>query len=98
MVKTFKDITDTGEVILDKSYSNAIQGINIAMAVTTAMSYHEVVKEILTKYIDINKNGIKGHIMYAFAISVVASLVFLLTDKYESDRIKSSKLVKLVRS
>ena len=95
--KLFDQTLTDARMVVDRSYETAVQSVNTGFALVTAMSYMELVKEIVNRKIDMNKNGIKGLMIYAAVVTLMSSIVFTVTDQYAKNELKKSKLATLVR-
>jgi hypothetical protein len=88
LLKNAKNVTAT---VVEETYNTGIVSINAAMAITTALAWHQTANSLIKKYVPTVRYT-EFNIVYACMVTVLSSLVFLITQKYLKPSVKKTQI------
>jgi hypothetical protein len=86
-----KTLIGTTRTIMNETYNTAIIGVNTGMALAVALAWNETAKKIIKQHVQI-KNLTNYHIVYAAAVTMLAGLIFTLTQLFFKPSIKRTEV------
>lgn len=86
-----KTLIGTTRTIMNETYNTAIIGVNTGMALAVALAWNDTAKKIIKHHVQI-KNLTKYHIVYAAAVTMLAGLIFTLTQLFFKPSIKRTEV------
>lgn len=87
-LKNAKDVSTT---VVEETYNTGIVSINAAMAMTSALAWHQTATSIINKYVP-KVRYTEFNVVYACMVTVLTTLVFLLTQKFFKPSIKKTQI------
>lgn len=88
-------VHDVTASVLEESYNTGVIGINAAMALTTALAWHQTANSLIKKYVPVVRVT-EFNIIYACMVTVLSSLVFMLTQKFLKPSIKRTEITPVI--
>lgn len=86
-----RTLIGTTRTILSETYNTAVIGINTGMALAVALAWNESAKLLIKHHVSAKKTG-KYQIVYAATITMVAALVFTITQLYFKPSMKRTEV------
>ena len=83
-----KDLTQ----IIDNTYLNSLQNINLGFMLASALAWHEAVKYFIMRSIKFNRGQPMYYIYYALLVTVVAAFMLTITKKYFNNKLQDPKI------
>jgi len=89
--KFLKNAQKVSTTVVEETYNTGIISINAALAIASALAWHQTATAIIKKHVPTVRYT-EYNIAYACAVTVVASLVFLFTQKFLKPSIKKTEI------
>lgn len=86
-----KTLIGTTRTIMNETYNTAIIGVNTGMALAVALAWNDTAKKIIKHHVQV-KNLTNYHIVYAAAVTMLAGLIFTLTQLFFKPSIKRTEV------
>lgn len=86
-----EDVKKVTNTVLEETYNTGVVGINAAMAMITALAWHQTAKALIKKYVPVMRFT-EFNIVYACMVTILTSLVFLVTQTYLKPTIKKTEI------
>lgn len=93
--KMMGKVQDVGATVMEETYNTGVVGINAAMALTTALAWHQTANALIKKYVPVVRLT-EFNIVYACMVTVFSSLVFMLTQKFLKPSIKRTEITPVI--
>lgn len=77
--------------LLQTSYLQMFQSLNMGFSLAVALAWNDVVKEFIVRNISVKK-GKYYQLMYASVVTLLAGLVFMLTKMFVDKNIKRAQV------
>ena len=82
--------------LLQNTYSQSFQSINMGFSLAAALAWNEVVKEFITKNISVKK-GTHYHLIYAIVVTLLAAVVFMITKSFLDKSVQKVAITPILR-
>ena len=94
-VSTKQSVVDMSKTLLNTSYAQSLQSVNVGFSMASALAWNEVVREYILENLSVKKSQYY-HLIYATIVTFLSALVFMITKMFLDKNIKESSVVPVV--